>query len=67
MERRGHLIEMATETEDWEPLQFSHKGPYISHLFFVDDLILFCRVDVNGADCVKKVFLYILSLFWLFC
>lgn len=33
----------------------SHRGLGLSHLFFADDLLLFCRVDDNGATSVKQI------------
>lgn len=55
MEKLGHLIDVAVEQNDWEPLMLSRRGLGLSHLFFADDLLLFCRANDSGADCLKKV------------
>lgn len=54
MERLGHLIDRATEEKRWEPIRLSRKGPGISHLFFADDLLLFCKPSESGANTLKE-------------
>lgn len=36
-------------TKKWETIRLSKNGPPISHLFFVNDLILLCKVDLTQA------------------
>lgn len=55
MEKLGHLIEVAIEDDQWEPIMLSRRGPDISHLFFADDLLLFWRANVDGAKCLRNV------------
>lgn len=40
----------------WKPIFFlSRNGPSISHLFFVEDLILFARVSLEQIDIIQRV------------
>lgn len=55
LERLGHLIDVAVENGDWEPLFLSCHGPGISHLFFTNDLILFCNADRDNVQCLQQV------------
>ncbi|KAA3473888.1 Retrovirus-related Pol polyprotein LINE-1 [Gossypium australe] len=55
MERLGHMIEATMERGSWEPLLLSRKGPISSHLFFANDLMLFCRADDKDVDCLNHV------------
>ena len=41
MEKLSHLIQSAVDYGYWKAVKASQSGPKISHLFFVDDLILF--------------------------
>ena len=45
MERLGNIIHTAVHSSTWKPIQLSRNGPSISHLFFVDDLILFAEAS----------------------
>ena len=39
----------------WKPLQALRSNIGISHLFFVDDLILFAKVDVDSCEAISEV------------
>ncbi|MBA0580657.1 hypothetical protein Gorai_022866, partial [Gossypium raimondii] len=39
---------IGADTKILEPLMLSRRGPGLSHLFFVDDLLLFCKADEKG-------------------
>ena len=41
MERLNHIVKDAIEDGTWKPIQIRKEGPSISHLFFVDNFILF--------------------------
>ena len=45
----GHLIEKKCMEGVWKPLKALRDNIGISHLFFVDDLILFAKVDVDSC------------------
>ena len=47
MERLGHLINQEVDEERWKPLQMSQNSPPVSHMFFVDDLLLFAKALRN--------------------
>lgn len=39
----------------WKGLRAAREGPIVSHLFFVDDLILFDEETSRQAKCIKEV------------
>ena len=45
MEMLGVLIREKCEANLWDPMKASRNGPSFSHLFFVDDLVLFAKAD----------------------
>lgn len=55
MERLGHLIKTAYDSGSWKPLFLSRRGPGISHLFFTDHLILFCKANRKNVLCLQQV------------
>ncbi|KAK5845814.1 hypothetical protein PVK06_002043 [Gossypium arboreum] len=56
MEQLGHCIDNVVEQKTWSPLKLSRSGPDLSHLFFVDDLMLFCEVDRRQATLINGIF-----------
>lgn len=52
LERLSHLINCKVEPEVWKPIALSHRGPYISHLFFADDVILFAKAEMSQATVI---------------
>lgn len=55
MERLGHCIRQATEDEIWEAILLLKDRPSISHLFFTDDIVLFCKTDIYQANMVNEI------------
>ncbi|KAL6125591.1 hypothetical protein ACLB2K_073647 [Fragaria x ananassa] len=53
MEKLSHTIQHAIEMNYWKPIQSSQSGPFISHLFFADDLILFSEASTSQATIMK--------------
>lgn len=47
MERLGHLIDDVVRSGYWSTLFLSREGLTLSHLFFADDLILFCEANMT--------------------
>ena len=55
MEYLGFLINESCWMKDWIPLKASRQSLGVSHLFFVDDLVLFTKANKAGAKSIKKV------------
>ena len=55
MEYLGFLINEKCLRKEWTPLEASKHNMEISHLFFVDNLILFAKADKSGAESIKDV------------
>ncbi|KAM1885493.1 hypothetical protein ACFX14_038166 [Malus domestica] len=45
MEKLSHIINGCITTKKWKPVKLSSNGPFVSHLFFADDLILFAEAS----------------------
>ena len=56
MEVLRALITKKCDANLWDPLKASRGGLAFSHLFFVDALILFAKVDRKNCLAVKDVF-----------
>lgn len=50
----SHCINWAVNNNLWKPVHFSRNGPGISHLFFIDDLILFFEASMFQVDVIKN-------------
>ena len=55
MDFLGQLIQEKCEDKKWCPVKASRRGPPFSHLFFVDDLVLFAKVNTDNYIAIKKV------------
>lgn len=49
------LIKNAVSMEKMEGVFICRGGPSISHLFFVDDSIIFCKATTEECDALKQV------------
>ncbi|XP_017604120.1 uncharacterized protein LOC108450865 [Gossypium arboreum] len=49
MDWLSHLIHTEMEVGNWDPIRLSRAGPEISHLFFADDLVIFCKAQKEIA------------------
>lgn len=45
----GHIIQSKIDIRRWKPIHLSRTGPAILRLFFEDDLVIFCKVELNQA------------------
>ncbi|XP_021810643.1 uncharacterized protein LOC110753955 [Prunus avium] len=50
----SHIIQQSIQDKAWKPVQICQSGPFISHLFFAGDLILFGKASVNQAIVMKN-------------
>ena len=53
MEKLAHLIQSEVEGGNWLPFRLKKNGTQISHIFFVDDLILFVEASLDQAAIIK--------------
>ena len=52
VERLRHLINHAVTKGRWKPIKLSKYGPPISHMFFVDDLLLFAEATTYQIEVI---------------
>ena len=55
MEVLGALIENKCHEKLWNPVKSSQGGPTFLHLFFVDDLMLFAKVNRKNCIAIRDV------------
>lgn len=55
MEAFGHLIEEKYNEKRWNPIKSSNNGVAFSHLFFVDNLVLFAKADHINCSMIRDV------------
>lgn len=48
-------IEKAVQQKIGNPIKISKKGSHLSHLFFVDGLVLIARADSNSCSNLKRI------------
>ena len=53
MELLGHLIKEKRREKKWTPVKVSKSGIAFSHLFFVDDLVLFAKADGSNYSTIR--------------
>lgn len=50
----SHLVFDKVDSDEWVTLGAGWNGPSISHLFFVDDILLFGETSENQIDCMLE-------------
>lgn len=55
IEYLGHLIEEKCAAKVWKPVKALRSGPTYSHMFFVDDLVLFATPDLDNCSTINSV------------
>ena len=55
IERLSHGIHRAINIGTWRPIQLSKRGTPITHVFFVDDLLLFAEASCTQAAVINDV------------
>jgi hypothetical protein len=56
MEILSHMILEAVDDSRWKPVTLSKNGPYLSHLFFADDVLLFSKATTSQARVMEETF-----------
>ena len=49
------LIQQAVTVGDLRGFSLCHNGPQISHLFFADDTLLFCRAELREVQTIQNI------------
>ncbi|GLU09456.1 hypothetical protein SLE2022_263180 [Rubroshorea leprosula] len=52
MEKLSHMILSRVQSRSWKPFHISRGGLALSHLFFADDLMLFCESSHSQLEVV---------------
>ncbi|KAI5410240.1 hypothetical protein KIW84_055653 [Lathyrus oleraceus] len=52
---RGPWLVAAVDNGDWKALKVGRHGPTVSHLMFVDDILLFGEASNKQIICVNKI------------
>lgn len=52
IERLFHLINLYVDKKFWKPIQLVRRGPFLSHLAFADDLILFAEASIDQVEVI---------------
>ncbi|KAK5793700.1 hypothetical protein PVK06_034853 [Gossypium arboreum] len=55
MDWLSHLIRTEMEVGNWDPIRLSRAGLEISHLFFANDLVIFCKAQVDQARLLDSI------------
>ncbi|KAH1032453.1 hypothetical protein J1N35_044627 [Gossypium stocksii] len=55
MEGLGHSIQANRDNGMWKSIRLSRFGPKISHLFFADDLVILCEVQMEQARLLDSI------------
>jgi len=58
MEKLSISICEAVSSGNWHPIQIARNGPYISHLLFADDILLFTKTKNSEFRYINTLFEY---------
>ena len=50
------LIKKFVEDGVLEGIAVCHRGPKLSHLFFADDSLIFCKATILECDSLQRIF-----------
>lgn len=53
MDRLAHTIDYAISLKKWKHIKLNKRGLCLSHLFFIDDLILFAEADLEQVRVIQ--------------
>lgn len=53
MDKLSYMIIYSVECGKWKGIKEGRRCPTVSHLMFVDDLLLFGKETINQMDCVR--------------
>ncbi|XP_024039396.1 uncharacterized protein LOC127902265 [Citrus sinensis] len=56
IERLSRGINKVVREGRWKPIELARQGIFISHVFFVDDLLLLAKASVAQTQVIKDVF-----------
>jgi hypothetical protein len=54
MDKLSHIIAEEIDNGDWKPMKAGRNGPWISHLMFADDLLLFGQASTTSMESVMR-------------
>lgn len=55
MEWLGHISRTKIELGNWESIRLSRNCPNISHLFFADYLVIFCKAHLDQSRLLDSI------------
>lgn len=45
----------ALHNKSWKPIKIANRGPYLSHSFFADDIVLFGKATKDNCHVIQKI------------
>lgn len=55
LEKLSHLINDAVSKGLWKPFAITSQGPFLSHVCFADDIVLFCEASKPQLDVMMSI------------
>ena len=50
------LLKKSVEDGTLEGVAMCHSGPKLSHLFFTDDSLIFCKATIAECESLQRIF-----------